>query len=190
MITKSLQILIVACLITAVPAMAEEGGGGASGGGGSHKFLSVGVLGGVGVGMMPAIIFGLPFGTTGYGAVVGVKPLPHLEIAGIYKMTSAYSPGAATATVFGNMTQIMGEIRWRPADNFGFYVGPMFGTQTYTAVSGLATTLVTTTLGSGFIWGLSLGLDLKLADFLTMGFDTGYQFNNPVAVNLSLKFWL
>src|SRR5262245_53000238 len=133
--TQSLKVSVVAGLLILCPGVVRAE---------SSKFLSAGVMGGGGIGLIPAVVFGLPFAMTSYVIIAGVKPAAHFEVVAAYKSSSLYVPGASSATIFGGLTQIWGEVRYRPAEAFGFYFGPAVGTQTYTPVAGLAAGLTTT----------------------------------------------
>jgi len=162
---------------------------GAHASGHSH-ILSVGVLGGGNIGMVPAAVFGIPYFGSGYGVTAGLKPIPWIEIAGSYKYNNYYVPGMSTITVFGTATQLMVDVRLRPSEQFGFYIGPTLGTQTFSAVGGLPLTATTATLSNGIIGGFVLGYDTRLADHFSIGFESGYIYLNPVPLTVTFKVWI
>lgn len=145
---------------------------------GSEHFLSVGIQGGYG-------LFWFLVGAPAIGANVGVTFLDHIEVAANYSLR----PAAFGAYSVGTFHQIYGDILYRTGTGSGFFVGPSLGVLMWTApATAPAGYSITALSAAAFAWGVKLGYDIKLTNFLSLGV-LGSFFSGFFDGQASLKFW-
>jgi hypothetical protein len=133
---------------------------------GSDHFLSVGVLAGFGG---YDLIFLSSFNT---GFVAGVTFWNHLELALNYGLH--FTPPSVSSLLFtGFFHQFYLDVLYRTATGHGFFIGPSVGLLNGSLVFSFFGSSIPVT-GTYFAYGLKLGYDFRLTNYLSLGLQAGF----------------
>ncbi|MGZ3688512.1 MAG: hypothetical protein ACXWPM_07905 [Bdellovibrionota bacterium] len=130
------------------------------------------------------------------GGNFGYRPIRYIEITAAVDYNGMQTFGNYSV---GGVVQMAAGVRFRPAFNYGYYIGVNGGGQvavglpTGTALTTILAAIPGTSLeGGSALVGVNMGNDWNLFDSgLTLGWDIHYYFiGGIVGTGLTLKYWL